>query len=331
MLRLAVVTVLMAGSIAWPCAPYSIVIGRPNSQSVPENAPGLGIMYYWQRPLSIDLGAPDGGLVTLTRDAGEPHWPIQEFPVAPGQLARGERYWWYWNQLNTSWFFDVSAAAPLPTTRPRLRFLSDRFPSMQCETQWTNAVSVDVSTDAEWAPWGGVLDARFETASGLQSPVVPSPPKWHSSLGNGEVGVVCGGGPTWAKLHLRVLGTETEFVSDALWFRCDCGPSMSSNPPCVPLASSPDGGFIEPVAAGVDAGVVDAGVPVVDSGVALVDAGDVDAGLLVLDGGVVDGGEVIVSAAGSEELPLPRGCGYSSLPLGFVLFAVLTPLLRRRP
>jgi hypothetical protein len=38
----------------------------------------------------------------------------------------------------------------------------------------------------------------------------------------------------------------------------------------------------------------------------VVDAGVVDDGLSVVDGGVVDGGEVIVSAAGSEELPLSR-------------------------
>lgn len=333
MIRLGLVVLLLGASVAWPCAPYSIIIGRPNSVSVPENAPALGIMYYWQRPLSIDLGARDGGLVTLTRDAGEPFWPIQEFPVAPGQLVRGERYWWYWNQLNTSWFFDVSAAAPLPTTRPRLRLLSDRFPLMQCETQWTNAVSVDVLTDAEWAPWGGLLDARFETASGLQSPVVPFGPKWHSSLGNGEVGVVCGGGPTWAKLHLRVIGTETEFVSDPLWFRCNCGPSMSSNPPCVPLASSADGGFIELADAGVlDAGAVfsnDAG-EVADAGVLQTDAGEVfDAGAPLNDAGeVADAG--LVSDAGPDATPPPRGCGCSSMPLGFMLLVLaLAPLLRR--
>lgn len=288
MVRLAAMLVFVA-TVAWPCTPSNTELRLPGG-SVPENGPALAILLFWQRPLSVNLASPDGGVVTLTRDAGEPHWPMQEFPLAPGQLPRGSYRWLMPNAGGPPLpvgGFEVTAAAPLPTTKPVLQFQGERFPSMQCETNWTNAVKVDVAMSAEWTPWRDVLDARFETASGLQAPLTSAGVgKWYASLLPWEIGVVCGGGPTWAKLHLRVLGTGNDVVSDPLWFRCDCGV------PCVPLASSPDGGFIEPI-----------------------------------DSGVVDGGDGLVNDAGVGAMPPPRGCGCSSMPLGFM---VLVPLLRRR-
>lgn len=243
MLRLGLVVLLLGASVAWPCTPFGQLEGLPAANSLPANAPAVGLMHFWSRPLALNLVAGDGGVLTLTRDAGEPHWPIQEFPLAPGQLVAGQSYTASVGPMPSGGFV-VTAAATLPGSRPRLRFLGDRVPLMQCDTQWTNAVEVEVSTDAEWAPWRGLVDARFETASGLQAPVFPSGRKWYSSLYDGQVGVVCGGGPTWAKLHLRVLGTENDIVSEPLWLRCDCGV------PCVPLASSPDAGLVESVDAG---------------------------------------------------------------------------------
>lgn len=83
MIRLGLVVLLLGASVAWPCTPFGQIEGLPAANSLPANAPAVGLMHFWSRPLALNLVEGDGGVLTLTRDAGEPHWPSF---VAPGML-----------------------------------------------------------------------------------------------------------------------------------------------------------------------------------------------------------------------------------------------------